>query len=74
MISSVKNYKHNYVVHDGKIGYVLPEGISFKANYGWKTTFAYYYEAGRGTIKERPQDYAVVSVLCCEISYAELPR
>lgn len=74
MVSSVKNYKHNYIIHEGKIGYVLPEGISFQASYGWKTTFAYFYEAERGTIAVRPQDYASISVLCCEMSYAELPR
>jgi hypothetical protein len=73
MVSSVKNFKHSYIIHEGKIGYVLPEGISFKASYGWKTTFAYYYEAERGAIKVQPEDYAEISVLCCEISYAELP-
>jgi len=74
MAGSVKNFKHNYIIHEGKIAYVLPEGISFKASYGWKTTFAYFYEAERGSIAVRPQDYAFFSVLCCEISYAELPN
>jgi len=70
MVSSVKNFKHDYIIHDGKIGYVLPEGISFKASYGWKTTFAYFYEYSRRAITVRPQDYASIDVLCCEVSYA----
>lgn len=74
IVSSVKNFKHSYIIHEGKIGYVLPEGISFKASYGWKTTFAYFYEAERGTIPVRPQDYVSISILCCEMSYAELPN
>lgn len=74
MVNSVKNFKHSYVLQNGRIGYVLPEGISFKANYGWKTIFAYFYEADRGTIKVRPQDFVSISLVCCEMSYAELPR
>jgi len=65
MVSSVKKFNHNYIIHEGKIGYVLPEGISFKANYGWRTTFAYFFEVERGTIKVQPQDYASISILCC---------
>ena len=74
MVSSAKKFQHSYLIHEGKIGYVLPEGISFKASYGWKTTFAYYYEAERGTISVRPEDYVSISILCCEMSYAELPN
>lgn len=74
MVGSVKNFKHDYIIHEGKIGYVLPEGISSKASYGWKTIFAYYYEVERGALKVRPEDSAEISILCCEMSYAELPR
>jgi len=73
MISSVRNFQHVYVVHDNKIGYVLPEGLSFSASYGWKTIFAYYYEAGRGSIKMNPSQMAELTVTCCELSYAMLP-
>jgi hypothetical protein len=52
----------------------LPEGISFTASYGWKTVFAYYHEVEKGTLKVRPEDFAEISVLCCEMSYAELPK
>jgi hypothetical protein len=45
MVSSVKNFNHSYIIKDDKICYALPEGISDKANFGWKTTFAYYYES-----------------------------
>lgn len=65
MISSARNFKHAYVIHDNKIGYVLPEGLSFAASYGWKTIFAYYYEAERGTIKINPSLMAELSVICC---------
>lgn len=73
MVASVKNFNHSYVIHENKIGYVLPEGLSFEANYGWKTIFAYYHEAGKGTIKMNPSDRASLSILCCELSYAALP-
>lgn len=75
MVRSVKSFKHDYIIHDGRIGYVLPEGISHKANFGWKTTFAYLYEKEfGGIIKELPEEFASMSILCCEMSYAELPR
>lgn len=50
MIASVRDFKHPYVVQDNKIGYILPEGISYSASYGWKTIFAYYYERDCMTI------------------------
>ena len=73
MIASVRSFEHKYIIHDGKIGYVLPEGISHKASYGWKTIFAYFYEKERGTIFLTPEDFVSLSILCCELSYAELP-
>ena len=74
MVSSVRNFKHDYIIQDGKIGYLLPEGISFKANYGWKTIFAYFYEVDRKSITANIQGYSSISILCCEMSYAELPK
>lgn len=65
MVSSVKNFKHEYVIEGNRIGYVFPEGLSFKANYGWKTIFAYYYEASRGNITINPSTKAELSVVCC---------
>jgi hypothetical protein len=44
MISGTKNYKHDYLILNDKIVYKEQDGISLTANYGFKTTFAYFYE------------------------------
>jgi hypothetical protein len=36
--------------------------------------FAYYFEVERKVLKVRPEDFADISILCCEMSYAELPK
>jgi hypothetical protein len=45
MLYEVQNYPdHGYVVEKQRIGYLYNDQISFKMNYGYKTTFANYHE------------------------------
>jgi len=74
MVQCAKNFKHNYVIQNNSIVYSLKEGLATNVDYGWKTTFAYYYEIGEGTISGIAEKYAKMSILCAEMSYAELPK
>jgi len=75
MVRCAKNFKHNYVVQNNSIVYSLKEGLESNVDYGWKTTFAYYHEVlVAGTISGPPEKYAKMSILCSEMSYAELPK
>lgn len=73
ILEGIRSYKHEYIVHDDKIGYVRPEGMNFN-RVSWRITFAYYYEVERGVIKARPQSHASFIVSYADLSYAELPR
>jgi hypothetical protein len=72
ILDGIKNYKHDYVIHNERVGYIYPEGIKCHG-VSWLTTFAYYYEVERGALKCRPQSEAGIMLNCGDISYAELP-
>ena len=44
MIIGVRNYKHDYLVHNDKIVYKDQDGISDKISYGFKTIYAHMHE------------------------------
>lgn len=74
MINGVKNCVHDYVIIDNKIAYKDQDKYSTKLSYGYKTTFAYFYEYSRKSINELPSSVSSIDFSLCEISFAELPK
>jgi len=75
MVADVKNFHHDYLVHNDKIAYKEQDGISYKIAYGYKTLFAYYHEYQEGTISEKSlRDYISIGINCGSFSYADIPK
>ena len=63
MVKSVKDFKHDYEVFQGKIAYRVVNKVRYHAKEGWKTVFAYYHEASKGNIGLSPLDCMAISIL-----------
>ena len=74
MLLDVKNYSHDYVVKDGRIGYYENDSISFDISYGFKTVFAYYHEHELKKISRDVLERNVsIQINCGNFSIAEIP-
>ena len=66
---------HNYLVHNGRIGYQEHDGVTLKASFGFKTMFAHFQEFDQGKISKTVLEEAVtMRMKCCGYSYAEIPK
>lgn len=79
MIAGVRMFEknHDYVLDKrlGLIGYAEHDKISYKRNFGYKTTFAYFAEFEKHSITEEMLEKQLcLHVNCGTFSYAEIPK
>jgi len=76
MVSDVKTFEtHNYQVLRGQISYADQDAMSFNKQFGYKTTFAYFFEMEKGRIdKNICDEHLYLLVKCGSFSYAEIPN
>ena len=76
MVSDVKTFEtHNYQVLRGQISYADQDAMSFNKQFGYKTTFAYFFEMEKGRIdKNTCDEHLYLLVKCGSFSYAEIPN
>lgn len=76
MIIDVQTFHElTHVVWDDKIAYKEQHDMSAETSYGYKTTFAYFYECERGEITKGSRDLHTAWLIDCgAFSYAEVPK
>lgn len=71
--SHTRNSPTGYIVQNGKIGYVLHDGISFGIRDGYNTAFSYLREAAAGEVApETAAAELFIPLQCGEFSYADI--
>ena len=66
--------KHEYIVHNGKIGYIDNDNICTNIFDRYRTMFAYYKEHKRGNISNAMLNSVKKLNICCgHFSYCEIP-
>lgn len=77
MIVNVVGYdsqSHQYVIHEGLIGYEQQDLISTNSTYEYMTLFAYYHNHAKGEIDKKVLDSKKCILLdCAKFSFAEVP-
>ena len=75
LIYDVKNYFHDYIVINDKIGYKEQDNIVVNAAYGYKTLFAYFEEHEKGNIsKQSLEENININVKSGIFSFSEIPK
>ncbi len=71
ILADLKDFQHEYLVHNDKIAYKDQDSITYSKVYGYKTVFSYFYENSRDKISKTSLDENIfILINCGSFSYA----